>query len=72
MKKLLTIIALLTVILAAGWAGYKIGMNHVIYDAEMFCVEIPERNADGAIEEEEMTVYLEIDQQIHEYGCWIG
>lgn len=72
MKKLLTIIALLAVILAAGWGGYKIGMNHVIRDAEMFCVEIPARNEDGAIEDEEMTIYLEIDNQIHEYGCWIG
>ena len=72
MKKLFPIIALLAVILAAGCAGYKAGMNHVIYGAEIFAVEIPERNADGAIEEDEMTVYLEIDQQIHEYGCWIG
>ena len=69
MKKLLAIVAL---ILAAGLAGYHLGMNHVIYDAELFCVEVPARNEDGAIEDEEMTVYLEIDDQVHEYGCLIG
>lgn len=48
-------------------AAYNAGVNHVIYNAEIFAVEIPERNAEG-----EMTVYLEIDNQVHEYGCWIG
>ena len=54
------------------FAAYNAGKNHVIYDAEIFCVEIPFRNENGAIEEDELTIYLEIDDQVHEYGCLIG
>ena len=53
-------------------AAYNAGKNHVIYDAELFCVEIPFRNENGAIEEDELTIYLEIDDQVHEYSAYIG
>lgn len=71
-RKILAAILAAVLIVASAVIGYYAGMRHVIYDAEIFCVEIPARNSDGAIEEDEMTVYLEIDNQVHEYGCWIG
>lgn len=62
----------LLLILAALLSGYFLGKRHVILGADMFVVELPERNESGGFTEDEITVYLEIDNQVHEYGCWIG
>lgn len=72
MKKILAAIVAAALIVASAVTGYYAGMRHVIYDAEIFCVEIPFRNENGAIEEGEMTVFLEIDDQVHEYSAYIG
>lgn len=72
MKKFLAVIIAAALIVASAVTGYYAGMRHVIYDAELFCVEIPFRNENGAIEEDEMTVFLEIDDQVHEYSAYIG
>ena len=72
LRKILAAIFAAALIVASAVTGYYAGMRHVIYDAELFCVEIPARNENGAIEEDEMTVFLEIDDQVHEYGCLIG
>lgn len=41
--------------------GFSRGKNHVIYNADIFCVDY-----DGE------AVYLEIDGQVHEYTLYIG
>lgn len=71
-RKILAAIFAAALIVASAVTGYYAGMRHVIYDAEIFCVEIPFRNENGAIEEDEMTVFLEIDDQVHEYSAYIG
>lgn len=69
------ICAALALLLVAGiayHAGKSAGKNHVLYGAEMFVTELPERNENGGIDESEITIYLEIDGDIHEYGAIIG
>lgn len=72
MKRICAIILTLAAVIAAYAIGNLTGRNHVIYDAEMFVVDIPDRNASGGFDEEEITVYMEIDGNIHEYGAFIG
>lgn len=67
-----TILLFSILIALAGILGFKLGASHVIYDAELFCVEIPVRNEYGGFDETELTVFMEIDGDIHEYGCIIG
>lgn len=59
-------------LLLVGVMAYHAGKNHVIFDSELFVVELPEQNSNGGYGESEITVYLEIDGQVHEYGCNIG
>ena len=66
------LIAIILTFAVAVMSGYKLGIDHVIYDSEMFVVELPDRNSTGGFDEEEITVYLYIDGDIHEYGCNIG
>lgn len=72
MKRTLTIILTLAAIIAAYAIGNLTGKNHVIYDSEMFVVDIPDRNASGGFDDDEITVYVQIDGDIHEYGAFIG
>ena len=72
MKKILIGILSIVLILTAYAIGRINGANHVIYDSEMFVVELPDRNDAGGFDDEEITVYLEIDGVTHEYGCFIG
>ena len=72
MKRTLTIILTLAAVIAAYAIGNLTGRNHVIYDAEMFVVDIPDRNASGGFDGDEITVYMEIDGDLHEYGAFIG
>ena len=69
MKK---VICAALVLLLVGVMAYHAGKNHVIFDSEMFVVDLPDRNKYGGFDESEITVYLEIDGDIHEYGCNIG
>lgn len=62
------IICAVLALLLVGVMAYHAGENHVIFDSELFVVELPEQNSN----ESEITVYLEIDGQVHEYGCNIG
>lgn len=59
-------------LLLVGCMAYHAGKNHVIMDSDMFVVELPDRNEHGGYDESEITVYMEIDGDIHEYGCNIG
>ena len=69
MKRVIcTVLALLLV----GIMAYHAGKNHVILDSEMFVVDLPDRNEYGGFDEQEITVYMEIDGDVHEYGCNIG
>ena len=72
MKRTLAIILTLAAILAAYAIGNVTGKNHAIYAAEMFVVDIPDRNECGGFDENEITVYMEIDGDIHEYNAFIG
>ena len=72
MKRILAIILTLAAIIAAYAIGNLTGRNHVIYDSEMFVVDLPDRNASGGFDAEEITVYMEIDNDIHEYCAFIG
>lgn len=71
-KKVLITIASVITVLTIGIAGYKAGINHAIYSADIFVVELPDRNASGGFDEDEITVYLTVDGETHEYGCTIG
>lgn len=62
----------LLLIMAALLSGYALGKRHVIRHADLFVVELPERNENDGFTDDEITVYMEIDNQVHEYGCWIG
>lgn len=72
MKRILVIILTLAAIIAAYAIGNLTGRNHVIYDAEMFVVDLPDRNASGGFDADEITVYVQIDGDLHEYGAFIG
>ena len=71
-KSMKRIICAVFALLLVGVMAYHAGKNHVILDSEMFIVELPERNEYGGFDESEITVYLDIDGDIHEYGCNIG
>lgn len=71
-KKVLITIASVIAVFIIGVMGYKAGINHAIHSADMFVVELPDRNASGGFNEDEITVYLTIDGETHEYGCYIG
>lgn len=49
--------------------SYNAGKIHAIHNAEMFVVDLPDRNEYGGFDEDEITVYMVIDEEIHEYGC---
>lgn len=68
MKKALCLLA----ILAALLSGFALGKMYALRHAELFVVELPERNASGGFDEEEITVFLEIDNQSYKYDCTIG
>lgn len=72
MKRILVIILTLAAILSAYAIGNVNGKSHTIRAAEMFVVDLPDRNASGGFDEEEITVYMVIDGDIHEYGAFIG
>lgn len=72
MKHTFIIVLFILFILTAYAIGMDNGRNHVIYDSEMFVLELPDRNDDGGFDEDEITVYLTIDGVTHEYGCTIG
>lgn len=72
MKRILVIILTLAAVIAAYAIGNLTGKNHAIYDAEMFVVDLPDRNASGGFDTDEITVYVQIDNDIHEYGAFIG
>jgi len=72
MKKVFACIAIIGAIVTALHAGYVAGKNHVIYDQDMFVVELPDRNASGGFDESEITVYTYIDGDCYEYGCNIS
>lgn len=59
-------------LLLVGVMAYNAGKNHVILDSEMFVVDLPDRNEYGGFDEQEITIYMEIDGDVHEYGCNIG
>ncbi len=50
-------------------AGKIEGIRYTIHNAEMFVVDLPNRNEYGGFDEEEIVVYLVIDGEIYEYGC---
>lgn len=72
MKKVFVVSLFLLSILTAYAIGRNNGQNHVVYDSEMFVVDLPDRNQYGGFDEDEITVYLTIDGVTHEYGCYIG
>lgn len=72
MKRAFTIVLTLAAIAAAYIIGNVTGKNHAIYDAEMFVVDLPDRNEYGGFDEEEIYVYVQLDGDIHEYGAFIG
>lgn len=49
--------------------SYNSGIRHAIMTAEMFVVDLPNRNVYGGFDEDEITVYMIVDEEIHEYGC---
>ena len=72
MKKILTFfIALLVcgLLLMSYNVGYNAGIHHAVMTAEMFVVDLPDRNESGGFDEDEISVYMIIDGEIHEYGC---
>lgn len=68
MKRILTILCILLALLA----GWQAGKQHTIKSLNPFVVDIPDRNENGGFDEDEITLYIEIDGTIHEYGAWIG
>lgn len=68
MKKFLAALLLLLAIVV----GFNAGKVYVIKHAELFIVSLPERNEKGGYDESEITVYMNIDGDIHEYGANIG
>jgi len=68
MKKALAALLLLLALVGA----FHAGKVHTIKRAELFVVSLPERNEKGGFDESEITVYLDIDGDIHEYGANIG
>ena len=66
LKRVLIPVLILALALSAWFFGYREGMRHVIYNAVPFIVEIPE------IDDTYFTVYLEIDDDVHEYEGFIG
>lgn len=66
------IICVAFALLLVGVMAFHAGKNHVILDSELFVVELPEQNSNGGYDVSEFTVYLDIDGDIHEYGCNIG
>lgn len=71
MKKIIAAAAIFS-ILAAGFAGYKLGVNHAIKHQELYVVELPDRNEFGGFDEDDITVYTYLDGEYYEYGCTIG
>ena len=57
MKRLLLGLALALAL----YVGYRLGIAHVIYNADIFCVDYDNEAA-----------YLEIDGEVHEYFLYIG
>lgn len=68
MKRILTILLILLALLA----GWQAGKQHTIKSLNPFVVDLPDRNASGGFDEEEITVYVQIDGDLHEYGAFIG
>ena len=68
MKKALAALLLLLAIVGA----FNAGKVYTIKHAELFVLSLPERNESGGIDESEITVYMDIDGDIHEYGANIG
>lgn len=68
MKRILTFLLILLALLA----GYHAGKQHTIKSLKPFVVDLPDRNELGGFDEEEITVYMEIDGDIHEYNAFIG
>ncbi|MBR3740872.1 MAG: hypothetical protein IKN04_10535 [Clostridia bacterium] len=66
LKRVLTLVLILALAFSAWFCGYREGMRHVIYDAIPFIVELPEAGDDY------FTVYIEIDDDVHEYEGFIG
>ncbi len=66
LKRILIGVLALLLLVFTWFSGYKKGMDHVIYDAMPFIVELPELGDDW------FTLYIEIDDQIHEYEGLIG
>jgi len=72
MKRILTITLILASLATAYMIGQTNGRNHVIHDSTLFVVDLPDRNQYGGFDDDEITVYLEIDDECHEFGAWIG
>jgi len=66
LKRVSILVLSLIVLLLVWFTGYRSGMDHVIYNAELFIVDLPEVGDDW------FTVYVEIDDQTHEYEGFIG
>lgn len=71
MKKIIAVAAILLVLAAAFMMGRHHGIQHAIHDSTLFVVDLPDRNQYGGFDEDEFTVYLEIDGDVHEYGAYI-
>ena len=57
MKRLVLALALALAL----YVGYRLGVAHVIYNADIFCVDY-----DGE------AAYMEIDGEVHEYLLYVG
>lgn len=72
MRKILTFFVCVLIaglLLMSYNAGEAQGIRYAIHNAEMFVVDLPDRNEYGGFDEDEITVYMVIDDEIHEYGC---
>lgn len=68
MKKIL-VLFICILIVGLCIMSYNAGKIHAIKSAEMFVVDLPDRNEYGGFDEDEITVYMVIDEQVYEYGC---
>lgn len=68
MKRILAVLLILLALLA----GWQSGKQHTIKALNPFVVDLPARNEYGGFDEDEITLYIEIDGTIHEYDAFIG
>lgn len=68
MKRIAIIILIVLALILAWFGGYNRGVEHVLLDSELWIVDFDEPEDHL----HDITVYISIDDQVHEHGCYIG